>query len=389
MRSCFGMSATDADRSYGLLGAAAFRFEPADSLAPVGMLATWRAAQWFGGRPVSAAPVAFVAVDPAARGAGCADRLLRRMLAEWREQEIAVAVLYPSVARPYQKIGFARAGVARKVSCAPACFGAPGDQTGGKPPPIVRLTDGPLSPADVDGLAAVRREELRRVNGGMERDEILWTLALRPNGDDDVDVYVVPSLVPGPMPGPNDWEGYIALTPVNDGKLTVVDACLPTGRAAKAAMGLLANFRSAADRIEWSAGPDDLMFHMLDENAHSIDSEDEWMLRIVNVPAALSQRGYPPHLDAQVVLYIDDDVLPGNRGAWRLTVKDGKGKAVAAKDNSDYDVRLSVSALASLFSGYLGAETLRRMGRIEIDMMQTNYLNSIFSAPYPHMTEQF
>lgn len=374
MRTCFDMPQDDAVRSAELLGAGAFRFLASGDQA-VAMLATWRTAQWFGGRPVAAAPVAFVAVAPSERRKGCADRLLRRTLAELREEGAALSVLYAAVSRPYVRVGYARAGVTRRVSCPPFCFGA--------------ADAAAMTPFAFDGdaalLASARREELRRTNGGMERDEILWTLLLRDGDAPATDCF-------GRFT-PAGLEGYLALAAPRDGRLKIVDACLPTARAAAAAMALLAglseNGRGSVDVVEWRAGPDDLMFHMLAENAHSVEAEDEWMLRVVDVPAALAQRGYPQGVAASIALQIEDDALPENGGVWRLSVNDGIGFVEKEKNNCRPDAIMPVSALAPLFSGYVNAENLTRMKKIKAANAAITKMNSIFSVPYPHMSDNF
>src|SRR5205823_8274476 len=50
-----------------------------------------------------------------------------------------------------------------------------------------------------------------------------------------------------------------------------------------------------------------------------------WMHRPVDLVAAIERRGWPPSLRASVELYLHDDVLADNSGAWRLTVADGGG----------------------------------------------------------------
>ena len=50
------------------------------------------------------------------------------------------------------------------------------------------------------------------------------------------------------------------------------------------------------------------------------------MTRIVDVPAALTERGYPEAIDAELHLRVRDDVLPANDGTFVLHVSGGKAE---------------------------------------------------------------
>ena len=50
-----------------------------------------------------------------------------------------------------------------------------------------------------------------------------------------------------------------------------------------------------------------------------------WMLRVVDAPAAIAARGFPPAVSVSVPLEIHDTARPANSGRWQLTVADGKG----------------------------------------------------------------
>jgi hypothetical protein len=49
------------------------------------------------------------------------------------------------------------------------------------------------------------------------------------------------------------------------------------------------------------------------------------MLRVVDAPAAIAARGFPPAVTLDVPLVIADGARPANSGRWQLTVAEGKG----------------------------------------------------------------
>ena len=57
-----------------------------------------------------------------------------------------------------------------------------------------------------------------------------------------------------------------------------------------------------------------------------------WMLRLLDVPAALSQRGYPP-VSGEAVLAVEDGLFPENRGPWLLEA-DGSGSVAVSPTTS-------------------------------------------------------
>jgi predicted acetyltransferase len=83
---------------------------------------------------------------------------------------------------------------------------------------------------------------------------------------------------------------------------------------------------------------------------------DGLWLRVVDVPAALAQRGYQTS-DAITLDVAKDDLAPWNGGRIRLECSpDG---AAVAPSQGKADVALSVKALASLYSGYEARDNSR------------------------------
>ena len=99
--------------------------------------------------------------------------------------------------------------------------------------------------------------------------------------------------------------------------------------------------------IWWAGGP---------RSVRTTTHDGLW-LRLVDVGAALSQRGYASGCD--VVLDVADDACPWNHRRWRLTAgRDGLGRCIPTDDPAD--LRLPVQALAA---AYLGTRTLSSQAR--------------------------
>ena len=86
---------------------------------------------------------------------------------------------------------------------------------------------------------------------------------------------------------------------------------------------------------------------------------DGMWLRIVDVAAALSARGYAA--DGTIVLDITDEFMAEVAGRWRLTVSGGRGSAEATTDPAD--VQLEIQDLAAVYMGGFSFASLGRAGR--------------------------
>lgn len=82
---------------------------------------------------------------------------------------------------------------------------------------------------------------------------------------------------------------------------------------------------------------------------------DSLWLRLVDLPRALSDRGYACACD--VVLDVTDELCPWNAGRWRLRVT-ASGAATCERTEDDADVELPVAALGA---AYLGGRPLSAM----------------------------
>ncbi|MDQ1538156.1 MAG: hypothetical protein QOE58_2549 [Actinomycetota bacterium] len=101
--------------------------------------------------------------------------------------------------------------------------------------------------------------------------------------------------------------------------------------------------RGANDPLLWWAGG---------PRAVKVTGSDALWLRLIDVGAALTARGYSSACD--VVLDVVDPVCPWNEHRWRLTVGP-EGTATCVPTTDEPDVRLPVQALGA---AYLGSRTL-------------------------------
>lgn len=373
-RHGFGQSRDLFDRYAALFGTDTIRcLRPGTGGPPLACAAVWPMEQWFGGRPLPAWAVAMVAVDPAARGTGAGSALMRAVLTEGRASGAAVCVLHPSTLPFYRRLGFGRGGVTCNWSASPTVLAAPDTPADG----LVRPTD----PLDAVPLAALRRTLLASANGLPERNEAMWTLALCPEGEpSEVFLLCAPDGAP---------EGYIALTPPRDGRLTVADLCLPTARSARLARRLLAGYRAQVQRVLWSGGPDDPLALLAEDTGVRLDGREEWLVRVLDVRRALATRGYPRTVQACINFETNDPLVLENCGRFHLEVAGGVGVIADHAQDDAPTVSLDIASLSSVFTGHAGAVTLKQAGLLHGEEKASGQLDLLFCGARPWMPDRF
>lgn len=99
---------------------------------------------------------------------------------------------------------------------------------------------------------------------------------------------------------------------------------------------------------------------LVDQRAADTRLSDGLFVRVVDVAAALRARAYAAPVD--VVIEVDDPVLPDNSGRWRLTT-DGTTTSVERTDDPA-DLALDVRELGTVYLGGVALGELHRAGRV-------------------------
>ena len=106
----------------------------------------------------------------------------------------------------------------------------------------------------------------------------------------------------------------------------------------------------------------------------------------------MAQRGYPVGVSGELLLEVEDPVLPDNHGLWHLRVRDGRGSAVRVADPdqaSEDRVRLDAGALAALYSGHQSAENLAILDRAQGSPEALARASGLFVGRAPTCPEMF
>jgi predicted acetyltransferase len=365
---CFGVARTEWDDYVRMVGSERHRVL-LDGERVVAGLALYRAGQWFGGRSVPFAGFAAVAVAAEARGQGHAAALCAEVLRDLAAEGAPLAGLYASTLALYRKVGFELAGYCTRWRAPVA------DLPRFERDLPVRRVD----PAATELLAPLARARALRGAGLLDRDEVLWGRVVRRRSED---VHVV---LVGPEEAPEGYAVYCHVGfPHYD--LVVRDQVALTPRAARRLLTFFADHRSMARNLDWP-GPLHEPLHLLlrEQRAEARDVE-RWLLRLCDVPGALSARGYPTDVEAELHLEVRDAVIPANQDRFVLTVSGGRGEV---RRGGRGELGMEVRDLAPLYSGFHRAAELEAMGKLVGPPEALAAAGRIFSGPEPWMPDRF
>lgn len=330
-------------------------------------------AQWFGGRVVPTAGVAGVAVVPDKRRKGLARLVLSRLLHEARERGAAISTLYPTTPFPYRRLGWEEVG-------ALTYYAMPASALAGiRPHPRVELR--PATLGDFSAIDAVYREVAAASTGLMERSGPLYAA-----GDEVFDHFdgVTVAVQEGTIVGYATWDrgpGYDA-----SGKLTVYDLLATTDGATATLLTMIAGWASVAPNIVLRLSDQDPAFQHFASSATRIDSRQTWMARMVDARAAVSARGWPPHLSGRVELELSDDICPWNDGRFVLELSGGEGKLSPGGEGT---VRLETRGMSLWYAGAASPANLRRAGLLSGPAGDDAFLQAATAGPVPSLLDYF
>jgi predicted acetyltransferase len=340
--------------------------------AVVGGFTVQHMGQWFGGRAAAVGCVRAVGVAAEHRAGGVGAAIMCAGLEELHREGIPLASLYPATQPVYRRPGYEQAGVSIEYRCATHRI-----QTRDRTLDMVPIAEGERSK-----LATLHSTRAKRTAGNLERNAWLFNRITDPppwlartkgywisrNGKPEGYVYVARSGHPPQF------------------KLNLVDYVTLTADAGRRLLTFLADHRSVVDEVSWRGAAVDPLCSLMVEQPAQMTGRMDWMLRLVNVSAALEARGYSIGLAGEVHLEVVDDVLRQNNGRFFVQVADGRAQVTVGGKG---DARIDVRGLAALYSGHQSPYDLLHKGQLEADDGVLRQLAGIFAGPAPWMSDMF
>jgi predicted acetyltransferase len=315
------------------------------------------------GRLVPMAGMAGVTVLPEFRGRGVGTLLMRGLAERSVARGEPISALFPATVPLYRQLGWELVGGYHR-------FALPAAQLrtlGGSSSRPTRATS-----ADVDHLMTMCREALSR---GRRSGPLLWSRQgwERRLADRDEFVYLAGDglVIYG-------WDG---------GDLRVDLLLAESEDTLRSLWSLVGSGSSIARTVFAYLSPEDPVFWVLPEEAGRDVTTHGWMLRVLDVPAALAARGYGHGVEASLVLRVDDAERPENAATWRLQVAGGRGHVDRLTDEHSA-LQLSARGLAALYAGR-PLTALRRAGLARGDERYDELADTMFATSVPYVTDYF
>jgi len=332
--------------------------------------------QWFGGRAVATSGVAGVAVAPELRGKGLARLVLTRLLAAARDRGAAISTLFPTVPFPYRRLGWEEAGSLTYLALPTSAL------AGVRPSPDVALRA--ATEGDVPAIKDLYRSVARAGTALMERSGPLFDRSATEilESFDGVTVAVT---IAGEVIGYASWErgaGYHA-----ESKITAYDLIGSTREATSTLLAMFAGWASVAPTTILRLSTADPALYEVATSSIRIESQQPWMIRVVDAAAAIAGRGWPAHLKGSVDLDLSDLECPWNEGRVRLVLDSGQAQL---EPGGSGEVRLNPRGLGVWYAGAASPAVLRRAGFLSGGDDETDaFLAAATAGPAPALLDYF
>lgn len=370
IQQCFGSSPEEWERYLNRIGTENFRLLQKRGEAIAG-LAIYHMGQWYGGQCVPMAGIAAVGVAPEYRGTGAAYQLMSRTIKELYDLGVPISALYPATQTLYRKVGYEQGGSYCRWKL---------------PINNLRLQDRQLPIRKIDLsdrtiFENIYNQQAQLNNGNLARHSAIWHRVTESSKEEATYAYLI-----GSESAP---EGYLIFTQKLKEKKTAIaikDWVILTPEAAKGLWTFIADHRSQINEVYWQGSLLNPFMLLFPEQTAKIAWQMIWMLRIINVPLALSKRGYPMGLEAELHLDIQDNLLAANNRKFCLKVSDGRGKVTqGGKGNFQINIR----GLASLYTGFMTARQLQQVGYLNPTTEELEIATLLFSGSHPWMADFF
>ena len=149
------------------------------------------------------------------------------------------------------------------------------------------------------------------------------------------------------------------------------------------------NHDSQVERVTlYGPSHDGLVDVIDDRSALTVEVHAGPMVRIVDVPMAFEAVSYPSVEDASVVVAVEDDHAPWNDQAFEIVIEGGE--ATVTESNADPDATVGIGTLSQLFIGYLSVDRAQRVGDLHIHSPEIAVaLDAIFPERKCFLSEGF
>ena len=335
--------------------------------------------QFFGGAELPCAGIAGVAGMPDARGKGAGGALMAELLRQRRDAGDVFSTLYPATVAVYRKLGYEIAGSFTELSAPLRAL----PRSGGEELELETVRD---DSALADMQACFRSWAAGHNGPVWFADEFWWRARILRLMEPDAVAQIVLARTKS-----GELEGYACYQRGAREGFGIDPSCTQliarTRRAAAALFTYFGGYHSVGDKMTWHGPPHEPLATLLTESRSVTRSfEFPWMSRLLDVPAAIETRGYA-EVDGECTIAVDDPMFEANRGPFRVEAKAGRVTVEPAERATGDPIPIGL--LSSMFTGYLSANDLVRLGAADRDDPALPVLARLFAGPPPWSPDFF
>jgi predicted acetyltransferase len=316
--------------------------------APVGAAMLHDMRQYWLGRPVGCAGVASVKVAPEYRGRGIGRLLMTELLHLIAAKGYPLSVLYPATMPIYRSLGWELAGAKFRFTVPARSLlelREPDAEAGGVGADHQSVAIRRAGPADAARVIAVIGDSHRTAR---DAGPVTWDEGPAAEWLGRADLY---TYLAGDAAGDAADDGFAAYRWA-DRDLWVERVHARSPRTLRALWSVIASHCSIADTVTGVTAPSDPFWWLTRERGAFVTRRSMWMLRVIDLPAAIAARGFPAAVSASVQLRVTDHARPANAGSWQLTVAGGTGTLTPnGSMSSPAPLQLGPRGVAALYAG--------------------------------------
>jgi predicted acetyltransferase len=305
---------------------------------------------WFGGVPLATCGIAGVTVAAEYRGQGLLTPLFTEILRHAKARGATISGLFPTAAGIYRRFGYELITDYLAVELRTQGLAA-------VPRPRSTRTRR-ASAADFDSVRSIYDAWASAQNGPLTRRGSAFTAT----GEQFIGSFTGVTLAvdeTGSMCGFTSWsrgEGY-----GEQAVIEVADLVATTADGYRAMLSALGSFVSVTPTIRIDTSGDDLARLFLPGLEWRVARSYPYMLKVLDVSAALTALQYPPGMSVELNFSVAGDFLSENNGSYRLEVNDGSGRCFPA-DQADRS--FTPQGMVLLFAGSQSCANLRSAGHL-------------------------
>lgn len=330
----------------------------------------------FGGAAVPTAGIASVTVAAEFRGRGALTPLFDTMLRAAKQRGAAISTLFPTAPRIYRRFGYELFSDYVTVSVPTSALAAVA-------PAAPSTATRRAVEADIPAIRRLYGDWALDQNGPLTRQGASFPTTAAELLADFTGITVAEDATG--MVGFASWDRGVGYGP--PARIEVSDLLANTPDAHRALLGTIGSFASVAPTTRIDTSGDDPVRLFLPSPHWEVVDSSPYMLKVLDVPLALTTRGYPPGLTCELPFRLAGDVLAENNTAYVLQVADGVARCTPGGSGG---ATFTPIGLSLLYTGTQSGANLRRCGHLTGGRTQKDQIwDTLFGGRQRHIRNYF